>query len=322
MNHYNIEKFAALQLLADTASDVARMAGVRNREAVLRLRELEREAEIERQRLPQYKTVRNLKNGGVEQELLMGGGKCSPEMEKALEEAERDVTTLRNNVDELGRQSQQIRGLATRLRDYLREQGVDVDRLPAVPARRRSVGAVAPAPADLDAVRASIAATKTTQKRLTRALPSRADAEAAIDAWMTSRGHVEPTVQLRGQRMFIRLLDDGPANARVDNDIVLDAAVEERTRVLEGWLVSLAPERVRERLLAVAARNAEQAGGWGPSQDERARTLAELDKRLFELERREEELIEQFEDAGIMITRRQDADPRAVLSLQPATSAA
>jgi hypothetical protein len=317
---YDIEKFARLQVLADTIADTARAASERYRQARALLRDLEVEADTQRRAFPAYRTVRNMENGGVEQKLYMGGGAITPDMQQALDAASADVATLRSYSEEISQQHAQARGLLTRLTAHLRQHGVDVDHLPAVRPLRRVAGAVAPASDAVDTVRAEIATTKREQKRLLRALPSRADAEAAIDAWMASRERVEPTVQLNSQRVFIRLLDDGPANARVEN-VVIDGAAEERTRVIEGWLVSLAPERVRERLLAVATRGAEQAGGWGPSQEERARTLAEFDKRLFALERREEELIEQFEDAGIMITRRQDADPRAVL-LQPATSAA
>lgn len=54
----------------------------------------------------------------------------------------------------------------------------------------------------------------------------------------------------------------------------------------------------------------------GPDSTERARMLAEADRVLFEAELTEERVVMAMEAQGMPVSRRGDADPRAVLALQ------
>lgn len=74
------------------------------------------------------------------------------------------------------------------------------------------------------------------------------------------------------------------------------------------WLV---PDAVQQRFNEEIAKAYVDREWMDPTQ--RARQRKELEKKIFELEVAEERLIVQSEQAGIPLTRREDADPRAVL---------
>lgn len=79
---------------------------------------------------------------------------------------------------------------------------------------------------------------------------------------------------------------------------------------------ALAPDRLLEWLLAELDKHAAACGGWAKVdfQERQAARKRQTDE-LLDLERREEELIVAFENEGVRLPRRPDADPRAVLGL-------
>lgn len=83
---------------------------------------------------------------------------------------------------------------------------------------------------------------------------------------------------------------------------------------ITGALVALfGVEEIMGRLDPVFARLEP-----GPDSAERARLLAEADRVLFEAELAEERAVMALEAQGMPVSRRADADPRAVLALQGA----
>lgn len=79
-------------------------------------------------------------------------------------------------------------------------------------------------------------------------------------------------------------------------------------------MVSMFEDQVKAKLLAALDAHDYEAG---LPQSERPKRLRDLKIQLFELECREEALIEDAEERGMQIMRRADADPVAVLDYNP-----
>lgn len=80
---------------------------------------------------------------------------------------------------------------------------------------------------------------------------------------------------------------------------------------VEVALAALFPELLRQRLIADLDET--YAAGDGITDAERRATIELLDRKLFELEVAEEEIIADAEAADVYIARRPDADPHAIL---------
>jgi len=108
---------------------------------------------------------------------------------------------------------------------------------------------------------------------------------------------------LMSQRRNVFMIGDGkgPINGTVAIDI-------------GETIASLFPELLRKRLHALI----EEAAGLmdcGPPDVERRTELENVERQLFDAERREEALIVAAEQEGIDIARRRDVDPAAVLGI-------
>jgi hypothetical protein len=167
-----------------------------------------------------------------------------------------------------------------------------------------------PSPSGVDGLRQEQADSKREIKRLANAPPSLAEVESEIDAYIAAANQAEPFVRVNHRGVTINLFTEAPLEHVV-------SLRSEHVRAIESWIVRLAPDRVRQELIAAATHQAHEAGGWGLPDAERKRAIAALEARVFDLELKEERLIEQLEDGGVDIARRADADPRAVLALEP-----
>ena len=81
-----------------------------------------------------------------------------------------------------------------------------------------------------------------------------------------------------------------------------------------GFLCEVFGDSIKAALLARFDALVDDAPE-GLAVGERRKRLTELDGKLYELERAEEDVIEQLEDQGVDVQRRPDADPRAALGL-------
>lgn len=157
-------------------------------------------------------------------------------------------------------------------------------------------------PQNLNTLRDRIAAKKAQRKAIADAPRARAESRADIDAqclrWAAAgaerigyhAGMVafgSPIYDLFVTRVDKDLVDLGPVLAHV-----------------------LTPERLAPILAQHLERHAD-----GPTAAERAAQIAQIDRELFDLECEEEAHLEQLEATGLSISRRADADPRAVLGL-------
>jgi hypothetical protein len=86
-------------------------------------------------------------------------------------------------------------------------------------------------------------------------------------------------------------------------------AINERQHAV-GLLAMVDPDKLRKVLLAAAA---EADNDPGISTGDRRQALAAIDAKLLEIEHAEEAAIREAAGAGMIIARRADADPMAVL---------
>ena len=147
-----------------------------------------------------------------------------------------------------------------------------------------------------------IAATKTQRQAVADAPRARAESRSDIDAqclrW--AQEGAERIGHKVGMVAFGSRIDD-LFRVRPVNDLVDLGPV-------------LAHLLTPERLAAILAQHLERHAD-GPTAAERVAQVAQMDRDLFDLECAEEAHIEQLEATGLSISRRADADPRAVLGL-------
>ncbi len=162
--------------------------------------------------------------------------------------------------------------------------------------------------AAVDACRQAIEAAKADIKS-TRTAPPSADELKARAREMVAKA-------VKGFRPFIDTVDGlrvlwprtGVVNPRTADDYTETAAGIDVMSLL-GWLDS---EHLTERLEAeIDAR----FPGDGLTDSERATRQADLEAKLLETERREEELVRMARQSGSHVARRAHADPRAILGV-------
>jgi hypothetical protein len=180
------------------------------------------------------------------------------------------------------------RQIVVQLRDAMARWGSGTRLVPAAsPAAVASTGG----PGEIVRLRQQIDTLKDEREHIIRApLPReelRARATAAVDALAESG---VPKLDVERGRFGIKWIPDGASLMHVVAFIV----AHDRANVLAAL----------HRAIDIAT-----AGEPGIADADRARKLADLDRRILELERREEAAIE----ATPEIARRPDADPRAVL---------
>ncbi len=156
----------------------------------------------------------------------------------------------------------------------------------------------------LDAIRDKIATLAAQRDEIADAAIPRADAEARFD------------------HLISRVKDDaimglGPGNLR-------DGGSEREFSewlARPGFLCEVFGDSIKAALLARFDALVDDAPAGLPAVERRKR-LTELDGKLYELERAEEDVIEQLEDQGVDVQRRPDASPAAALGLAPPREAA
>ena len=194
--------------------------------------------------------------------------------------------------------------------DFLRSRQVETRGYLPTPAAPMPDGS-RPSVDDVPALRQRLAAAKTRDKELEVANVSEAEADGRIEEWMASRRvdlHGRVFVSQSGSPASFRLLA-----ARVPGPGVDVVTSDHNFSVLEGLLTQIAPKTIRGLLKEAAEKAAEARGGWGLPSAEREALRAELDDEIFQLEVREEQMIEHLETTGVYIARRADVDPLALL---------
>ena len=149
----------------------------------------------------------------------------------------------------------------------------------------------------LSALREQITALVDERAEVADAPLERAEAEAHVDAVLRA-------VQVHP------ILGASPAGLR---DGSFDTTELEKLLGKPGLLIELLREPLKAYLLGVSA--AEAGDSTGLPMAERRKRLSELDGKLNELERAEEDVIEALEEQGVDVIRRPDASPSAALGL-------
>lgn len=162
----------------------------------------------------------------------------------------------------------------------------------------------------LDKLRAEIAATKEALSHVEGAALDDAQISARIDAWLDEQ---ERRVE---NDIFGRAYDFCfPSTGRGLWPSIRDVFGDSRgDEVLLALAASLNREQMKTRLLQAAQAHAAKVG----QVSDKPADLATLRAKLYKLERAEEELIVSMVAAGEQVCRRADADPLAILGLQPA----
>lgn len=157
----------------------------------------------------------------------------------------------------------------------------------------------------VEQIRGSVADLQHEIARLEHGAVSRPEAEARLRALVEYAGR-DVAADLRG----LVAIDQAPPAPGLTPGGMLG---REPAMAL---LAAVQPEALLAWGMAVLDRYAADRGGWAVlSTGERQEEIARLKAELLEIERGEERLIVQAEAAGLIIQRRENADPRAVLEL-------
>ncbi|MHC9236619.1 hypothetical protein ACX9MO_13375 [Pseudooceanicola sp. 502str34] len=187
-------------------------------------------------------------------------------------------------------------------------------QIPFLKSLAASRDAAAEARQNIDALREEIAEVKNTISRLRSAPQPVAEAMEAFDRWsekvadagvaaMHPEHLLQPEAAARGLRLpYATVNVEGERHTNFDRvdevllGLVLAASMPALREIVEGQLDGLVEGR--ETLSA----------------DARAERIAEAEDDLLQLELTEEAAVRSMEAAGVVIARRADADPRAILA--------
>jgi hypothetical protein len=160
---------------------------------------------------------------------------------------------------------------------------------------KRFASAVEGATADLTAMRGHIAALKFEVAAVRNAPLPRDEAVANVDRSLD---------QLASRTVFDPMQFASPLHTAADPEL-------ER-----AMLVHFLRPAARANMIAALDLELEKRPPGLPKEG-RAEKVAELEAQLLAAERAEEEFVEQAREAGLKVARRADADPRAVLGVEP-----
>lgn len=303
---YDLRKFRGLLDRCDEMNAVLRSATADYQHFREERVRLQGRADENRATNPRKKR-RLLEDGSVvvEEEVLAAGDA------KLLKLATTGAKEAHDRVERLRKETDPHRRLVARCEELLREAGVDLRVLPPPAPRTAPVGPV-PTSDDLEELRGQIRELQGERKRIERAPLSEAEVHATIDA------QLEEAVEALNRTPTAGLLRGNP----VGFFHIVAMGEPETFSAQENWKKALGlavlagGDRVKKYLRARVAADAQAAGGFGLGREERKAKLAELDAQLFDLELEEERAVCDMEAAGLAISRRADADPRAVLAVR------
>lgn len=158
----------------------------------------------------------------------------------------------------------------------------------------RAVGGVS---SEVDRIRGEIARLKETREAVMGGQRSLAEAEAMLDEAL--------------DRIAARFNPSATALLNPETTVADFVVGYGTTDTPTEMLVWLHRDALKARFMS-AMKDAAEPGA--VTAEDRRERVAKIDAQLFDLEQQEERLIEEAEEAGIEITRRPDADPRAVLA--------
>jgi ribonuclease HI len=308
----NLEKFNRLRRAFENIGAATRDRSAQQAE----LRELIRQLETAQRRGPVRRDIytdvgHSMTEGGtaVREQRRVDGGISAQDAEK-LATYQREFEAGRADLQALSEQREEIGGLVTRLAEFIRGQGFDPDRLPVMAPPRLDLSGPRPTLADVQTIRERITDRQQARKAVTRALVSQRESHARIASWLEQ-------AQSRGALSVGAFIRPG-SNPKSFRLLPTDTnSPAELASAIEALLATLAGDALADALGASVEDEAAAAGGWGLPAAERAERLAAIDAELFGLELDEEHAIERLEAEGVVILRRRDADPRAVLQLTP-----
>jgi hypothetical protein len=320
---FDLAKFVRLKQRVEILTSAFHGASQALRDAVSRRQTIERQAGQETEGRAVYRTESRDHDGrGFVDRHYSGNGRVSDHTARDLQLAKEAEAGARKNRQQIADEREPLLGLLNNLEAFLKKERIDAKGLPAFGGTPRRHDGPTPDPKEVDTVRATITKLQRERGRVSAGHGSRDEAFRAIDEWIAEADRAAaPKVGFINGAASLELLNTFLAEPTITDNVLIDVSRRSMAREITCWLVALAPDTVRERLRGVAAHQADAAGGWGLPSQERATKIAELDRELFDLERREEELIEQLEACGFMLPRRSNADPRAVLQTTAAVSA-
>lgn len=171
--------------------------------------------------------------------------------------------------------------------------------------------------ARMEAARTRIAELRDERRAVDQAPVTRAEAEAAVDAWIAARRQAAIDIVvgsfLRGDTSGQLLpRDDQPLQGAVNGTSCMIPAPNRLPRV-EATLVALMPEQVRALLMAEVDR--QLADQQPMSAEARQAERERIDTEIWTQGQVEEAAIRELEALGERPLRRPDADPRIILDL-------
>ena len=165
---------------------------------------------------------------------------------------------------------------------------------------------------ELFRLRQSIVATREELDGLDSSLLPRADALAGLERWITSSAEAfERDLWPRISPLFSADTNEKPSIGRFEVHAFEDLQNVDFSNML-CWLLG---NELKTKIAAAVADLPLADGDAIPAED-RQRVRLELERKVRELELREERLIRQAEAQGIILERRGDADPAVVLATQ------
>ncbi|MDN3518315.1 hypothetical protein QWY84_11890 [Aquisalimonas lutea] len=156
----------------------------------------------------------------------------------------------------------------------------------------------------VQSVREQIQTTRRERERLAEAPLTKDEVAERVDSWLTE--------QASRARIDLLASDFAAPGRREGNPFRLPVRRGDQSSVDVGPLMaSLFRDQVREAILQELPED-----DGAVAMAERPGKLAELEKKIRELERHEENLIVEAEAAGVEIQRRPDASPDVILNVE------